>query len=146
VVAGCVLALTACGPMPVVPSSPTVPSPPATSGVPTPGGSGPEQPTQEVTTPISPTVPMPSSPGLSSLVSKAMGDLAQRLGIDPDQIDLVELKPVVWPDGSLGCPQPGMEYTQVPVEGLLIRLQAGGRVYEYHSGGGQAPFLCEHPF
>jgi hypothetical protein len=36
-------------------------------------------------------------------------------------------------------------YTQVQVEGLLIRLRVGKRVYEYHSGGGRPPFLCEQP-
>lgn len=29
------------------------------------------------------------------------------------QIDLIEVKEVVWLDGSLGCPQPGMEYANV---------------------------------
>jgi hypothetical protein len=97
------------------------------------------------TEPPGPTVPMPSSPGSNKLVSEAKDDLAQRLGIDPDQIELIEFRAVVWPDGSLGCPQHGVAYTQVQVEGALIRLRAEGRVYEYHSGGGRTPFLCEHP-
>jgi hypothetical protein len=33
----------------------------------------------------------------------------------------------------------------VPVDGLLIRLESGGQLFEYHSGGGKAPFLCEQP-
>jgi hypothetical protein len=49
---------------------------------------------------------------------------------------------VTWPDTSMGCPQPGMAYLQVPQDGMLIRLNAGGRVYAYHSGGNRAPFLC----
>jgi hypothetical protein len=43
----------------------------------------------------------------------------------------------------LGCPQPGLAYTQVQQEGLLIRLRVGKRLYNYHSGGGSAPFFCE---
>ena len=35
-----------------------------------------------------------------------------------------------------------MEYAQVLQEGYLIRLKAGGLVYEYHGGGSTAPFLC----
>jgi hypothetical protein len=31
------------------------------------------------------------------------------------------------------------------VDGALMRLRSGGKVYEYHSGGTRAPFLCEHP-
>ena len=36
-----------------------------------------------------------------------------------------------------------MSYAQVLTEGTLIRLQAGGQVYFYHSGSGGEPFLCE---
>ena len=50
---------------------------------------------------------------------------------------------MVWPDASLGCPQPDMFYIQIPHDGLLIRLSVDGKVYAYHSGGGYDPFLCE---
>lgn len=88
-------------------------------------------------------VPTPLDPSLEQIVTQARNDLAQRLAMDPKQIELVEAASVTWPDGSLGCPQPGMAYTQVLVDGLLIRLRAGERIYEYHSGGARAPFLCE---
>ncbi len=52
---------------------------------------------------------------------------------------------VTWPDGSLGCPQPGMRYTQALVSGSLIVLEANGLFYEYHSGGGGDPFYCALP-
>jgi hypothetical protein len=97
---------------------------------------------EEATMPMSPTIPIPASPGLQKLVLQAKEDLAQRLSIQVDQIDLVELKAVVWPDGGLGCPEPGVVYAQVQQEGLLIRLRAGKRIYPYHSGGGTLPFLC----
>ena len=93
--------------------------------------------------PSSPTIPTPSSAGLQGLLADAKEDLAPRLSIPVEQIDLVELSPVVWPDGGLGCPEPGMAYTQVQQEGLLIRLRAGKQIYPYHSGGGRPPFLCE---
>jgi hypothetical protein len=83
------------------------------------------------------------SSGLQKLVDLAVADLAQRLSIAADQIDVIEVEEVVWPDTSLGCPQPGMRYRQVPMDGLLIRLAVGDQVYDYHSGGGRAPFLCE---
>jgi hypothetical protein len=77
------------------------------------------------------------------LLRLAIGDLAQRLNIDPADIGVVETRAVVWPDRSLGCPRPGMAYAQVPQDGALIRLQAQSREFAYHSGGGRAPFLCE---
>jgi hypothetical protein len=101
--------------------------------------------------PVSPTqgdtemTPSPSIPvdaGLQNLIDKAIADLAQWLSIPPTEITLVEATPVIWPDSSLGCPQPGMAYTQVQQDGLLIRLQASNQIYEYHSGGIRDPFLC----
>jgi hypothetical protein len=38
-----------------------------------------------------------------------------------------------------------MQYTQVPVDGSVIELGAGGRVYRYHTGGSTTPFLCDQP-
>jgi hypothetical protein len=59
------------------------------------------------------------------------------------RITLLEVKEVVWPDASLGCPHPGMKYNQIPSDGLLIRLGVESRVYRYHSGGTRNPFLGE---
>jgi len=111
------------------------PTPPVTS----PPAQGPEM---EATQMTPPTPPTPST-GLESLVEQAKGDLAQRLSIEVTEISLVEAREVVWPDASLGCPQPGRVYAQVAVDGLLIRLGVGKEMYFYHSGGGEAAFLCE---
>ena len=77
------------------------------------------------------------------IVLLAREDLAKRLGIVVDQIELMHVEHVTWPDASLGCPLPDMRYKQVPQDGLLIRLRSQGREYEYHSGGNRGPFLCE---
>ena len=78
-------------------------------------------------------------------VAQAKADLAQRLNVAPGDIEVVLVEDVVWPDGSFGCPQPGMAYAQVLQEGLRVLLRYGGNEYAYHSGGAQPPFLCEHP-
>lgn len=85
----------------------------------------------------------PIDPGLSAEVEQARQDLSKRLSIDPGKIELLEASAVTWRDGSLGCPQPGMMYTQALVEGYRIKLSAAGKVYEYHGGGSRPPFLCE---
>ena len=77
-----------------------------------------------------------------SLVDQAIADLAERLNIEAASITAVSTNSVVWPDTSVGCPQPGMVYTQVTVDGALIVLSAGGMTYRYHSGGSRSPFLC----
>jgi hypothetical protein len=86
--------------------------------------------------------PIPGS-GVQAPVQVAIQDLAERLNVDVAQIELREARAVTWPDASLGCPQPGIAYTQAPQDGLLIRLWAGGEAYHYHSGGSREPFLCE---
>ena len=82
-------------------------------------------------------------PALQPLVDQAVADLASRLKIDASKIDTVSAQAMSWPDGSLGCPQPGMVYTQVMVDGSLIQLSVNGMAYSYHSGGSRAPFLCQ---
>jgi hypothetical protein len=86
---------------------------------------------------------MTIEPGLTPLIEQATADLARRLEINVEAIQVLRAESVVWPDASLGCPQPGMKYIQVPEDGALIVLQAEGMVYEYHSGGSRGVFLCE---
>lgn len=95
--------------------------------------------TQEVTMPPSSDV----DPSLQGLVDQATADLAKRLSVDESTISTVSASSVTWPDGSLGCPQPGMNYTQVTVDGVLIELAVDGTTYSYHSGGSRGPFLCQ---
>ncbi len=76
-------------------------------------------------------------------VATAMADLAAHLGVSVDVIDWVSQEEVDWPDGSLGCPQPGMSYRQVIVNGSLIVFEVDGVSYEYHSGGSREPFRCD---
>jgi hypothetical protein len=98
--------------------------------------------TQEQTTPF-PTIP--SEAGMQDLINRAMTDLSQRLAISVNEIVLLEATSVVWPDGSLGCPQEGMQYAQVLTPGYLIRLQSGDQEYEYHASRGTTVIYCENP-
>ncbi len=86
-----------------------------------------------------------STPGADGASAQAKTDLSARTGVPVDQIQVVSVEPVTWPDASLGCPQPGMMYAQVLTPGLRIRLQANGQVYEYHTGGNAAPVFCKNP-
>ncbi|MGH8935529.1 MAG: hypothetical protein ACRDXD_04555 [Acidimicrobiia bacterium] len=78
-------------------------------------------------------------------VVKARADLAARLGVEVESIEVSKAEEVVWRDGSIGCPEPGMVYTQALVEGLRLTLLHDGTTYYYHQGDDQDPFLCDEP-
>jgi hypothetical protein len=88
----------------------------------------------------------PATPDQREKIAQAIQDLANRLKIPPEEITLVDVVEVVWRDGSLGCPQPGMMYTQALVEGMRIRLSVGEVIYHYHSSKRGRPFLCKSPY
>lgn len=98
----------------------------------------------------SPSTPS-SSPSSSSssaptgVVGQAVDDLATTLGVAAGEVEVVSVEEVTWRDGSRGCAEPGMSYTQALVDGSRIILRAGGRTYEYHSGGSQPPARCDKP-
>jgi hypothetical protein len=83
--------------------------------------------------------------GVDPAAQPAVTDLAERLGVDESAITVVSIEEVTWPDGSLGCPEPGMMYSQALEDGTLIVLDVDGTTYEYHSGVGADPFYCETP-
>ena len=97
----------------------------------------------------SPSSPSPSSGPSGGAarpdVVQAVDDLAATLGVDADDVEVVSVKEVTWRDGSRGCAEPGMAYTQALVDGSRITLRAGGRTYEYHAGGSQPPARCDKP-
>jgi len=90
--------------------------------------------------------PLGSAPGPDDAetgVDRAKEDLAHRKGIDKEQITVVAVKEVNWPDTSLGCPEPGMVYAQVITPGHRIILSYVGQTYEYHSDQGGRVVYCE---
>ncbi len=86
----------------------------------------------------------PHAADVKSQVNLAIQDLAGRLDVLSDEIKVTRAENVTWRDGSLGCPQKGMMYTQALVPGTLIVLSASDVEYEYHSGSGD-PFYCANP-
>ncbi|PWB98227.1 hypothetical protein [Homoserinimonas hongtaonis] len=70
-----------------------------------------------------------------------VADLAQR-GVSAEP-ELVSAEAVTWNNGALGCPKPGMNYTQALVEGMRVVVTAGGETYDYRFGSEGSPVLCE---
>jgi len=63
-------------------------------------------------------------------------DLASRLGVGPDAVQVVSFRLVTWRDGCLGVHRPGEACTQALVDGFLAELAGpDGRVYRYPGAG-----------
>ena len=69
-------------------------------------------------------------------------DLATRLGLEKDAVKVSGATPVNWRSGALGCPKPGVNYTDVLVPGAWIVLKADSVTYRYHAARGYEPFYC----
>jgi hypothetical protein len=85
-----------------------------------------------------------ASGALEPRVEEAIAQLVDD-GIERDAIALVLAEPVVWSDGSIGCPEPGMMYTQALVEGYRIVLTIDGEEVAFHGADNQPPFRCDGP-
>jgi hypothetical protein len=108
----------------------------------------------EDTRPLSP-LPLPVQPGPTGeggtvrgevpedLLESILEDLQERKGMGREEITIERAEAVVWRDGSLGCPQPGMMYIQVLMPGYLVVLQVRDDVYNYHAGESGHFLLCE---
>ena len=93
-------------------------------------------------------VPQPSasSEGIpSDLLDRVIADAASGSGVDPSDVDVVTAEAVTWSDGSLGCPEPGMMYTQALVPGYRVVLEIDGEQLHFHSGSSGEFSLCENP-
>jgi hypothetical protein len=98
-------------------------------------------------TPSATLAPIGKSPSMEIKVPQAilepiLADAAARAKVGREQLVIVRAESVVWGDGSLGCPEPGMEYTQVLVNGYWVVIEAAGQTYDFRVGRGGSFRLC----
>jgi hypothetical protein len=80
--------------------------------------------------------------GSETIIDLAKRDLAQRLNIEISAITLGSDKEIVWPDATLGCPKPGMDFTPINIPGHILTLQAEGKRFIYHTDDENRVILC----
>jgi hypothetical protein len=127
VVALAVLA-SACGsnPAPPPPASGSTPQLPLPTLSPVPGSLGRDNSNAQLT------------------VDAALQDAATHLGTAPDQLHVEQVQERQWPDSSLGCPKPGLMYSQIVTPGFLIVISSStGRRLEYHTDTRAHVVLCQ---
>jgi hypothetical protein len=79
-----------------------------------------------------------------AVMAAVIADLTVRAGVDASGATVVQSEAVEWPDGALGCPEPGVMYTQALTPGYQVVLSLGGEEYDYRvADEGQVIRLCE---
>ena len=78
-------------------------------------------------------------------VQAAIEAEAERTGVEPDAVTVAGFAEVTWRDGSLGCPVPGMMYTQALVPGQQLVLEVDGQYASYHAGRAKTFNYCANP-
>jgi hypothetical protein len=94
-------------------------APPTTTPVPTPTNVPPQP------TPIPVDIPAAARAAITVLMGQ--------LNLTADQIKVVSVQEMEWPDGCLGVVHIGMQCTDVIVPGFLVILEANGVQYEFHT-------------
>ena len=79
---------------------------------------------------------------LSSITEEVLSDAAARTGMLRPALAVKSAESVIWADGSLGCPAPGMSYTMALVPGHRVKVRAGEKVLDYHASQRGYFVLC----
>jgi len=83
-----------------------------------------------------------TEPSIQDVTRAAREDLAARWSVTDEEIEVVSARRVTWGDGSIGCPEPGMMYTQALVPGFYVHLRVNGQDAYFHAGRNGQPMHC----
>jgi hypothetical protein len=79
------------------------------------------------------------------ILDRLRDDLAQRTG-GVGEPTVIRAESRVWPNGALGCPKPGINYTQALVEGYHVVFLLDGKQWDYRADRRGYFVLCEKLF
>jgi hypothetical protein len=119
-------------------AAPPLTSPsPSPSATPTPSAS----PTTAVASPTQMETQVPINVP-SDIIEPIVAQVAAEAAVAIDQVEIERAEAVTWRDGSLGCPEPGVMYIQVLIDGYWVVLRVGDQTYDFRVGS-QGDFrLC----
>lgn len=80
----------------------------------------------------------------SKILDLILQDLAGRTGEPAANMTVIQAQEVVWNDGSLGCPKPGVMYTQALINGYWIILEVASQKFDYRATRAGYFTLCEN--
>src|SRR5438552_5079 len=82
-----------------------------------------------------------------SAVDLVRATAAEQVGVSIDQVAVVAVQDVEWPDVSLGCASqhPHMAFAQVVIPGFIVDVDVLGTPMTFHTDGGLRAIACEAP-
>lgn len=81
------------------------------------------------------------TPETKNLADRAASDLAQRLSLSKDNIQVSAVVATFFSDYTLGISSPGEIYPQTPVSGYIILLTVNEVNYKYHASNSRVVFI-----
>ena len=111
------------------------------AGVPSTDFAGPLEPASPQP-PREPTANLGSVDLPASVIDPVVADIARVAAVPVDQVTVQSAAFLTFPDAGLGCPVPGMAYTQVQVDGYQIVAVVAGTTYDYRGTGPGKFRLC----
>ena len=86
-----------------------------------------------------------ASPVAGSVEAKVAQALSKKTGVDTSKLVLTTKDALDWPDSALGCPAPGMMYSQIVTSGFKLIYSDGAKTYEVHTDrSGNRAVLCQN--
>jgi hypothetical protein len=116
------------------------------------GGSGSTPPPQSPPPPASPLPASPvtdlgpassPTPDAQAVIAAVQQAAADQVGLSPAEVHVQQVEAHQWGDSSLGCPRPGLLYSQVVTDGFLVVVTAADKTLEYHSDARGRVVLCQ---
>ncbi len=79
----------------------------------------------------------------ASMVEQLRSELASQKGLNAADVKVVSAQSMNWPNGAIGCPRPGVMYTQAIVPGYRVVLEVAGERFAYHASKKGQFKLCK---
>jgi len=70
---------------------------------------------------------------LDSIKQKSIDDLADKLSVDPDGINVIEAEKITWHDSNFECPSTSTTAVKRDIRGYRLILEHRDRQYEYRA-------------
>ena len=84
----------------------------------------------------------PESQVPEAVLRPILKETARLANVPSQQLTVIRAEAVVWNDGSLGCPESGMQYTQALVSGYWVVVSGAGQTYDFRVRRDGSFHLC----